>query len=205
MPPGYQTRAAEIQRLSNELWKLGRFGRLLWRVGDELTEAVRETFAALGFETELTGSRWASVTVKVDVDRRLLLYVSASKSVIQKRAPELAHVFRMLHELAEDTDRVVLVTNTHPSARPADRPGSITPEALNLLNRLGTNVLTGPTLFALWTLLLQDGNRAHTSVERLYKQDGGMFSLSTSVDRFGVKDSFVTLRRAVSPPPRAVA
>jgi hypothetical protein len=180
MPPGYQTRAAEIQRLEDELWQMGRFGRLLWRLGDELAEAVRDTFNAFGFEVELPrASAPALVTVKMDVHRRLLLHVSATDGIIQKRGPELLQVFRVLHEIAEDGDRVVLVTNATPSARPADRPPPMTPEALTLLHRLGTNILTGPTLFAIWTLWLQDHTRAHNWVERLHEQDGGMFVLLT--------------------------
>jgi hypothetical protein len=177
MPPGYQTRAAEIQRLTEELWQMGRFGRLLWRVGDELTEVVRETFTALGFEAEATNSVSASLVVKLDRDRRLLLHVSASERVLQKRDPELAHVFKMVQEFAEDNDRVILAANANPSVRPADRKEPLAPEALDLLQRMGANVLTGPALFALWTLSLKDVNRAHTWVERLHEQDGGMFQM----------------------------
>jgi hypothetical protein len=178
MPPGYQTRAAEIQRLSDELWQMGRFGRLLCSVGDELAEAVRETFNALGCQTE-PGPTNEGTTVKLDAHRRLLLHVSAADTVIQKKGSELPVVFQMLHELADDTDRVVLVANPSPSIRPADRPDSVSAEALNLLQRLGANLVTGPTMFALWTLSLKDANRAHAWVERLHEQDGGIFVLST--------------------------
>ena len=34
MPPGYNTRLLEIQRLSEELRTMGQFGRLLWTAGE---------------------------------------------------------------------------------------------------------------------------------------------------------------------------
>jgi len=77
MPPGYNTRLLEIQRLSEELRAMGHFGRLLWTVGDELGGAVRETFTALKFDVVSTPDMPAtSVTVNVDGRRRLLLHVS---------------------------------------------------------------------------------------------------------------------------------
>jgi hypothetical protein len=180
MPPGYQNRVVEIERLSKELRSLDRLGRLLWRAGDELTEAVRDAFVALGFEADGTpASTGPSVTVRLDAHRRLLLHVSATNSIIQKRSTELARVFELLHTVAENADRVVLVANGDPRVRPADRPESIEPEALNLLHRLGANVLTGPTLFALWTLSLQDKGRARAYVDQLHQLDGGSLQLPT--------------------------
>ena len=129
------------------------------------------------------GSTVASVTVKLDARRRLLLHVSAANGVIQKKSPEIAHVFQLLHAVAEDVDRVVLVTNSHPSVRPEDRPESIEPEALNLLRRLGADVLPGPTLFSLWTLSLQDRDRARAYVDRWHEQDGGTLQLQTVAAR----------------------
>jgi hypothetical protein len=184
MPPGYQNRLVEIERLSKELRSLDRFGRLLWCVGDELTETVREAFIALGFEADPTpASTLASVTVRLDARRRLLLHVSATNSIIQKKSIELARVFELLHTVAENTDRVVLVTNGDPNVRPGDRPESIEPEALTLLRRLGANVLPGPTLFALWTLSFQDKERARGHVDQLHQQDGGLLQLPTGVTR----------------------
>jgi hypothetical protein len=103
--------------------------------------------------------------------------VSASGESIEKKGPDLAHVFQMLHEVAGDNDRIVLVANCDPTTRPADRRDPIEPDALKLLRRLGANVLLAPTLFALWTLSLQDRDRARAWVERLHTQDGGAFEL----------------------------
>jgi hypothetical protein len=83
----------------------------------------------------------------------------------------------MLHEVANDDDRIVLVANTDPATRPAGRRDPIDADATKLLRRLGANLLLAPTLFAVWTLSLQDRDRARSSIERLHAQDGGLFEL----------------------------
>jgi hypothetical protein len=178
MPPGYNTRLMEIQRLSDELIAMGQFGRLLWTVGDELAGAVREAFVALKFEVRPTpGLPASSLIVNVDTRRRLLLHISAAEGLIEKKSQDIAHVFQMLHEVAGDDDRIVLVVNSDPTTRPADRRDPIDSDAMKLLRRLGANVLPSPTLFAMWTQSLQDRDRARASVERLHAQDGGPFEL----------------------------
>lgn len=182
MPPGYRNRLEELQRLSRELEELGRFGRLLCTVGRELGEAVRELFAALEFDAVATpGQHGSSIMVTVDGSRRLLLHVSASDQPINRRSPDLAYVFQMLHEFAGNGDRVVLIANHSPAMRPAERRDGADAEALGLLKRLGANYLAGPTLFALWSLSLQDRARARAIVDRLHAQDGGAFVLPVAV------------------------
>jgi hypothetical protein len=167
---------------------MDRFGRLLWQVGDELNEAVREAFAVLGYEAELLADP-ASVRVTLGGRRRLLLCASSSKGVIQKKSAEVGHVFQMVHTIAEESDRVVLVTNSDPTIRPADRPDAMGPEALTLLSKLGVNILQGPALFALWMLALESKDRAMAQVERLHGQDGGAFALTTTpAARNGTRD-----------------
>jgi hypothetical protein len=184
MPPGYRNRIAEIQRLSDELRALDPLGRLLWSVGDDLSEAVRDAFVALGFEVEPAPSAAvACLTVKLDGGRRLLLRVSPTTGIVQKKDQDLGDVFQILRELAEDTDRVVFVANTDPQTRPADRPEVVESEALDLFRRLGVNVLAGQTMFALWMLSLQDPDRARTFVTRLHEQDGGTFVLPSPRSR----------------------
>jgi len=181
MPPGYQNRVAEIRRLSDDLKAMDRFGRLLCEVGPQLTEAVRDTFVALKYDTESRpGSPDSEVMVKLDSKRRLLIHVSAAESTIQKKGEELAHVFQMLHESTDDADRAVLVANSDPATRPADRAEGISPDALSFLKRMGANFLAAPTLFKLWMLSLQDQERARKHIERLYAQDGGIFLLPPS-------------------------
>jgi hypothetical protein len=177
MPPGYQNRVFEIQRISEELRAMDRFGGLLWRTGPELAEAVHDAFAALGFDSHVTPGAETSVVVKLDSYQRLLIDVSATSDIIRKRSTEISRVFQTLHEIAEDGDRVVLVTNSDREIRPADRPESASPEALDLLRRLGVNIVTGPTVFGLWMLSLDNRDRAQLYARRLHEQNGGVFAL----------------------------
>jgi hypothetical protein len=155
---------------------MDRIGRLLWQIGQPLKEAVRDVFVALKFEAELTSETTAAdVTVKLDARRRLLLLVSETEGPIYKKDAEFARVFQILHQFAGDDDRVVLVTNSDRATRPVHRPEAMTPDALNFLRRMGANFLTTPTLFAVWTLSLQDQNCALAYVEQLHARDGGMF------------------------------
>jgi hypothetical protein len=174
MPPGYQNRLAEIERLSNELRAMDQFGRLMWDIGDPLERAVREVFQSLRLEPEprLTAET-SQVVVRLEGHRRLLLHVSDAESTIQKMSPALEHVFHLVHKHAGDHDRVVLVANVDRLRRPAERSESLAPDALALLKRLGANFLPTAHLFALWTVGLQDARRAHTYLDRLHAQDGG--------------------------------
>lgn len=183
MPPGYQTRLLEIRRLSEDLKAMDWFGQLLWRVGDSLTDAVRDAFGALGFEVDRAPAASSSVTVKLPDRRRLLFHVAATSDPVQKKSAELARVFQMVHETAEEGDRVVFVANGSPTTRPTERPEPVEPEALQLLQRLGVNVVTGPALFALWYVSLEDKDRARRLVEHLHEQDGGLFPISAGIVR----------------------
>jgi hypothetical protein len=175
MPPGYRTRLEEIQRLSADLQAMDPFARLLWAAGPPLTDAVRDAVLALGFEAALTpGPAASGIIVKLSAGR-LLLHVAPDAGIIRKKSPELAHVFQMMQELAEDADRVVLVANSDPATRPADRAEGIEPDAVAFLRRMGANFLASSTLFRLWMLSLHDQKRARDHVERLHAQDGGIF------------------------------
>jgi hypothetical protein len=177
MPPGYQTRFAEIKRLTEELQGMERLGHLLWDGGPALTEAVRDAFAALQYEVELMPDAPESgIAVKLGANRQLLLHVMTSDGPVKKKDPELTRVFQMLHESDTDVTRVVLVANTDRAKPPADRGDSVGPDALAFLSRMGVNVVTTPMVFKLWMLSLQDRERARVFVERLYEQDGGAFS-----------------------------
>ena len=185
MPPGYQNRVAEIQRLMSDLEEMGHFGSLLYQVGSDLGEAVRRVFGAMKFDVDMmTGPVSSAVAVRLDAHRRLLLVPSAATDAIQRKSPELAKVFQLLHEVAdENVDRVALITNADPGTRPADRAAAITPEALAFLVRMGASHLPAATLFALWKLSLNDAAHARAQVDRLYGQAAGTFQLSASQTR----------------------
>lgn len=176
MPPGYKNRLDEIERLTRDLQAMWRFGRLLWASGPQLAEAVAEVFAMLKLPTEWIQSGDSTfLTVRLEGHRRLLLAVSDSQHSIEKKSSEVAEVFRMIHTLGDDHDRGVFVVNPHASVAPAARPEAVSPEATTMLKRLGVNILPGQGAFQLWTMALQDPERASRLVERLYEQDGGVF------------------------------
>jgi len=175
MPAGYQTRYAEIQRLSAEMHSMDRMARLLWETGEPLQEAVKEAFEGLKYDVEsLPGG---GLAVKLDSKRRLLVHVAAADAVIEKKSSELASVFQIVHETAGTDDRTVVVTNTDRSTPPKTRPASVSPEAATLLSRLGVNVLPATTLFALWSTSQQHPQRAKAYLDRLHGQDGGTASV----------------------------
>jgi hypothetical protein len=181
MPPGYQNRMAEIRRLTEELQDMNRFARLLWAIGPALRESVRDVIGTLKFDVEPTnGMGDAAIFVKLDGKRRLLMHVSATENTIDKKSAEIAQVFRMLHEFAGEDDRVVLVANGDRMNQPSGRAEPLNAEALRLLQRMGANCVTAPTIFKLWGLAVQDLDRARKYTARLHEQDGGMFALPSN-------------------------
>ena len=175
MPPGYHNRLAEIERLSQDLRAMDPFGRLLWGSGPQLTEAVRDVFLALKFEAALMpGNAESGIVVRLDAGR-VLLHVAPSAEVIKKKSAQLTYAFQLLHESAEERDRVVLLANSEPATPPADRGEGIEPDALSLLRRIGTNFMASATMFRLWTLSLHDLERARGHIVRLHAQEGGIF------------------------------
>ena len=183
MPSGYQIRLDEIRRLVADLQQMGNFGRLLYAVGPELGEAVRDVFAALKFETDtLRGPALPAVAVRLEGRRRLLVIPSAGTETLQKKSPELTEIFHLLQE-AEDADRIVLVTNVDPETPPSGRPAALAPDALALLVRMGAAHLTGPMLFNLWKVSLQAMDKAREQVQRLHDGEPGTFEVSASLLR----------------------
>ena len=176
MPSGYQNRVVEIRRLSAELEDMGRFGRLLWAIGPELRTSVIEFFGALRLGTEPVGPNGA-VAVALESQRRLLVHISSAESTIDKQSTEVAQVFAMIHQMAGEHDRVVLVTNGDRMQAPANRAPHVAPDALKLLQRLGANVVAAPTLFKLWTVAGTNPDQARRLVTRMHEQDGGLFEI----------------------------
>ena len=174
MPPGYETRLWEIQRMSAELQAMDRIGRVLWETGEALRDAVCAVFAALKYEVEATPGASGPIVVKLGESRRLLVLVSGGATPIQKTDEELAHVFRAV-QVATVNDRVVLVANNDPATPPADRPDPVLPDALAVLHRMGADLVTTATLFRLWRLWGEDPAKAQNVLERLHAQDGGLF------------------------------
>lgn len=178
MPPGYANRLAEIQRLTAELRAMDRFASLLLETGPSLEATTREAFAAMRFEVETAAG--GHISVKLDQRRRLLVHAAETAGTLAKKDPALERAFQLITQVAGKDDRVVILAAGDTSAPPADRPTPVTPEALELLERLGVNVVATPTLFALWSVSLQDQGRARTYLERLHGQNGGLAPTPTS-------------------------
>ncbi|MBP1625523.1 MAG: hypothetical protein H6Q07_3545 [Acidobacteria bacterium] len=94
MPPGYQTRLLEIERLSADLKAMDDIGCLLWETGEALRDAVGTLFAALKCEVDPTPGDTGAIAVGLGGSRRLLLVLSGTDSPIQKRNEDLARSFQ---------------------------------------------------------------------------------------------------------------
>lgn len=176
MPPGYKNRLDEVERLTKDVQAMWRFGRLLWATGPALSDTVRDVFAQLKLPVEPLASGSSTLhAVRLDGQRRLLLAAATSPEVVERKSHDVAEAFRMLQEFGGEHDRAVLIANPHSTIAPAARPEGIAPDALAILKRLGVNVLYGPSVFQVWTLALQDPERASRLVDRLHEQDGGVF------------------------------
>jgi hypothetical protein len=176
MPPGYQTRLWEIERLSADLDAMDRVGRVLWETGEPLRDAVGALFGALKCEVDATPGSSGPIVVKLGESRRLLLVVSGSVSPIKKTDQELAQAFRAV-QVASADDRVVFVANNDPATPPAGRPDPVLPDALGVLQRMGVAVVTTATLFRLWRLWYEDQPKARRILERLLAEEGGLFTI----------------------------
>lgn len=174
MPPGYQTRLFEIQRLSADLRAMELVGRVLWEAGDTLREAVGAVFGALDCEVEPGPGTAGTIAVKLGPARRLLLVVSNASSPIQRTNEELAQAFQAV-QFASAGDRAVLVAGNDRMTPPASRPDPVLPDALDMLERMGVNVVTTAAVFRLWRLALEDKQKARKVLDQLHAQDGGAF------------------------------
>jgi hypothetical protein len=174
MPPGYQTRLFEIQRLSADLHAMDLIGRVLWETGDPLKESVAAIFATFECAIDAEPGTAGAIVAKLGPSRRLLLVVSSATSQIQKTSEALARAFQAV-QFASDGDRTLLVAGHDRATPPAERPDPLAPDALDMLERMGVNVLTTAALFRLWRLSLEDKPKARKVLDALHDQDGGVF------------------------------
>lgn len=178
MPSGYHNRVAEILRLTADLEKLGRYGRLLTGSGPALAEIVRDLFSTLQVETALLpGESSCDVSVRVPGRGRLLFHASSDTGTVAKKSGEIAAAFQLLHGTADEQDRVVLVTNPDPNSRPSERSASLADDAETFVKRMGVNHVSGRTLFELWKLSLPEPEQARAQLQRLLAHEGGTWEL----------------------------
>ena len=176
MPPGYQTRLLEIERLSGDLRTMDAVARVLWETGEPLRDAVGMLFAALKCEVDPTLGPAGALTVGLGDSHHLLVVVSGVGSQVQKTHEEVTRAFQAV-QFAGANDRVVLVVNNEPETPPSERPDPVAADALAMLERMGVDILTTGALFRLWRLQLEDQQKARKALERLHAQDGGPFAI----------------------------
>jgi hypothetical protein len=178
LPAQYGEIATKIKALQEEADKYEKVAAVLWQTGTPLVLAVRDLFAALQFKTEMSESGAAShdLVVELEGDKRLLMQIVGSDEGMTRKSPHINQILRTLQDDASDKDRVVVVANTHcetPLAQRRQEP--VAADALRIIQGLGANVITTPTLFGIWRYSLQDLPGARKSVMRLHAQDGGIF------------------------------
>ncbi len=176
MPPVYRSRFEEIQRLAAEIQGMDRMGRLLWEHGTALRDAVSEAFSALKAKTEWSADG-SCLVVTIDAARRVLVHVAGADGPLGRNSEDVAAAFRVLQSTAGPDDRTVLVTTGERTIPPQDRGETVSPEAYDLLRRIGVNVLPCTTLFNLRMLSLTNLSEARTYLELLHQQDGGAFKI----------------------------
>lgn len=179
MPPGYQTRLQEIERLSADLHAMDAIGRILWEEGQPLGDAVTAVFAALDCQVGRGPYDAGPIAVTLAAPRRLIVVIAASSSPVEKTSDELALAFRAV-QFASEGDRVLLVPGNDRATPPAARSEPVHADALGMLQRMGVVVLTTTALFRLWRLSLEDGAKAKKALDRLHAQDGGPFVVASS-------------------------
>jgi len=178
LPAQYGEIATKIKALQQEADKFEKVAAVLWQTGTPLVLAVRDLFRALDFKADVSESGATSYDLTVDIEggKRLLVEVVGTQDAVTRKSPQINQILRTLQDDAGDKDRVVVVANAHcetPLATRRQEP--VASDALRIIQGLGANFITTPTLFGIWRYSLQDLAGARKSVVRLHGQDGGLF------------------------------
>ena len=111
--------------------------------------------------------------VELNADEHLLVEVTGIDGSIRKASGKIGQALQTRQE-ARDTDRAVLLANTHRQLPVPERSNhrAVTNDALKLLVGMNVVVATTSTLFMLWA----DGSKesARRWVEGMLKAPGGM-------------------------------
>jgi len=177
MPPGYRTRLLEIERLSADLHAMDAIGQVLWTAGEPLKDAVARLFAELKCRVEDSGGAEGPIAVTLGPSQRLLVLVSHDPGPIHKTHEAMTRAFQAV-QFADANDRVVFLAQGDAATPPADRPDPVLPDARDLLERMGVEVVTTTEIFRLWRLWLEDQQKARRALERLHAEEGGAFAPS---------------------------
>jgi hypothetical protein len=177
LPPAYAEIANKIAALRKEAQKYESYAGVLWQSGQPLAAGVRDIFGALQYEATLSEHATGhNVRVNLGGERRLVIEVAASPGTLDRQAPAITELFRLLQAEANEQDRLVLALNAWCELPLAERKKDlIAPDAVKLLQRVGANIIATSTLFGLWKYSLTDLDAARQSIMKLYSHDGGFF------------------------------
>lgn len=176
LPAPYREVMTRMAELRAEARKYEELAAVLWTTGATLAHATQALFTEMKFETNLEeGQAGWQLTVPLDGQRRLLFEIVGQPSAIDRKAPSITELLQLLQERAGEQDRLVLAVNAWCDTPPDRRSDAVTPDAVKLVNRLGTNVVTTSTLFNIWKYSLTDPDGARKTLNQLYAQEGGVF------------------------------
>jgi hypothetical protein len=177
LPPAYAEIASKIAALREDAQKYEEIAGVLWQVGRPLAVGVRDLFTALRYEATLTEHESGyNVRVHLGGERRLVVEIAGSTESIDRKAPAITELLRILQNEVSDQDRLVLAANSW-CELPLDarKNDLVAPEAVKLLQRVGANIVATSTLFGIWKYSLTNLDAARQSVMKLYSHDGGFF------------------------------
>lgn len=182
MPQRYIDIVAEIERLRAESAQIESLGRLLWQAGRPLEEAVRDVFAAVDLQAELTPAEpTCDVLVGLGEGRRLLVSVTGTEGNVTNKSAKIKQIFQAAQELSEG-DRIVFAGNVHRGRPVADREwlDPVSGDAMMVLKGLGVIFVTTSTLFRIWSLSRENQQVATDQMVQLHAAAPGPFSLDRS-------------------------
>ena len=179
LPAEYQETLDQIAVLKETERRLRQMAGLWWETGEALNKLVRNAFRDIGFQAEFTepGATY-DVTVQM-VSARLLVEITGIEGQVNKGSKKIAQVLTVLQKELQAADRVCVAINAYRTIPPVDRQSLdlLTPEASDLLTRLGAVVFTTSDLFRVWKLSRTDANAARQHIASILGAPAGLFRL----------------------------
>ncbi len=183
MPQRHVEIMAEIEQLKEEAAQMESLAQLLWQTGQPLEESVRDIFRAVGLSAELTpGASSSDLSVDVGEGKRLFVVVVGTDAAITNKSPKIKQIFDASQEVADESDRIVMVGNVHRMRPPADREwlDPLTAEAMMIIKGVGAIFVTTATLFAVWKLSQENPQAAINHLLQLHLAESGPFTLEAT-------------------------
>ena len=138
-------------------------------------ESRAKLFAELKCEVQATQGAGGRICVTVGPSQRLLVLVSQSPGPIHRAHEEITRAFRAV-QLADASDRVVFLAQGDTSTPPMDRSDPVLPDARDLLEKMGVEVVSTTSIFRLWRLWLEDSQKARRALQSLHAEEGRLLA-----------------------------